>query len=114
MIAFTQLCSRSALQFLQNVTVWPDFLNRRPGSNTDDGEFFGFKRRRFPQLWSVKSYAPCRPLLIPTEVIKLIEYRTDLLSVLGSWINVPQGVEQRGIFGTQFALQFIYLLGQLF
>jgi len=39
MIAFTQLCSRSALQFLQNVTVWPDFLNRRRDSNTDDGGF---------------------------------------------------------------------------
>jgi hypothetical protein len=35
MIAFTQ-CSRLALQFLQNITVWPDFLNR---SNTDDGGF---------------------------------------------------------------------------
>jgi hypothetical protein len=56
----------------------------------------------------------CCAVLIPTELVKLIECRTDLPSVLGSWVNVPQAVEQRGIFGTQFALQFIYVLGQLF
>jgi hypothetical protein len=48
--------------------------------------------------------------LLPAELIKLIEYRKDLLSVPRSWVNVPQTVEQKGIFGVHFALQFIYTL----
>jgi len=49
MIAFTQLCSRSALRFLQNVTVWPDFLNRRRDSNTDDDGFLRTDKMREKQ-----------------------------------------------------------------
>jgi hypothetical protein len=67
---------------------------------------------RFPPLWSGET-TRCA-VLIPTELVKLIECRTDLPSVLGSWVNVPQAVEQRGIFGPEFALQIIYVLGQLF
>ena len=60
MIAFTQLCSRSALRFLQNVTVWPDFLNRRRDSNTDDDGFLRTDKMREKQKWRREFYSAMR------------------------------------------------------
>jgi hypothetical protein len=38
--------------------------------------------------------------LIPTELIKLIDYRTELPPVLGIWIDVLQVVSKRRKFWT--------------
>src|SRR5215471_9027056 len=51
--------------------------------------------------------------LIPAQVVEPTEYRTDLLTGLGIWINVLKGANQCDVFGTQFFHQFIYFLGQL-
>src|SRR5215470_2981060 len=51
--------------------------------------------------------------LIPAQVVEPTEYQTDLLTVLGIWIDVVKLANQRDIFGTQFFRQFIYFLGQL-
>lgn len=44
-----------------------------------------------------------------TGVIERREYRIDLLSLLGIWIQVLQTANQGNEFGTQFYLQFEYL-----
>ena len=52
-----------------------------------------------------------RPL-IRTRVIERREYRIDLLSLLGIWIQAFQTANQGNEFGTQFYLQFEYLPGK--
>src|SRR5215472_17583280 len=64
--------------------------------------------RRFPPLPAGFALS-----LIPAQVVEPTDYRTDLLTVLGIWINVLKLANQRDIFGTQFFHQFIYFLGQL-
>src|ERR1700687_4301816 len=52
-------------------------------------------------------------LLISAESVERLEYRTDLLSVLGIWVDVLKATNQREIFATQFFLQFVYFIRQL-
>src|SRR6266487_3487354 len=58
-------------------------------------------------------YALGTGLLISAESVERLEYRTDLLSVLGIWVDVLKATNQREIFGTQFFLQFVYFMRQL-
>src|SRR5215472_9075290 len=66
------------------------------------------KHNPLPSVFALRS-----SLLLPTQVVEPIEYRTDLVSVLGIRINVLKVANQRDIFGTQFFHQFIYFLRQL-
>ena len=58
-------------------------------------------------------YALGTGLLVSAESVERLEYRTDLLSVLGIWVDVLKATNQREIFGTQFFLQFVYFMRQL-
>src|SRR6266852_6350817 len=51
--------------------------------------------------------------LISAESVERLEYRTDLLTVLGIWVDALKAANQREIFGAQFFLQFIYFQRQL-
>ena len=52
-------------------------------------------------------------VLLRTGVVEPIEYRQDLLAVLGVKVEVSEGIDQREIFGAQLFFQFTYSLVQL-
>jgi hypothetical protein len=53
------------------------------------------------------------PSVHPTRLVDRIEYRTDLSSVLGIWIDAFKTADQRDKFGTQCVLKFCSLPTQL-